>query len=242
MNELNGVVRIVSNKHIGTGFVVSSDGLIATCAHVLGSPRPEKATVIFQGTGTRQDATVIAEWWRASDAEDIAFLKIDGALPEGIQVLPLGSCEGTSGHNIRSFGYPAAGEVEGIQGVGKSLGLGPMTTGGYKLLQLRSSEITKGFSGAPVWDTLRQRVIGMVVIAAEPDKMGRLGETAFATPAEMLQTVCPALHLSEICPYRDLAVFTEDDAHFFFGRKTLVDELVKQLQNNRRFLAVLVLQ
>ncbi len=114
-----------------------------------------------------------------------------------------------------------------------------MTTGGYQLLQLRSSEITKGFSGAPVWDILRQRVIGMVVIAAESDEMGKLRETAFATPTEILQSICPALEVSEICPYRDLAMFTEEDAPFFFGRKAFVDELVKQLQSNRRFLAIL---
>ncbi len=34
---LSGIVRIVSGRHIGTGFVVSADGLILTCVHVLGS-------------------------------------------------------------------------------------------------------------------------------------------------------------------------------------------------------------
>jgi WD40 repeat protein len=239
MNVLNGVVRVVSNKRIGTGFVVSDDGLIATCAHALGSTRPEKATVIFQRTGERQEATVIADWWRAVDAEDIAFLKIDGALPEGVQALPLGSCEGTSGHNIRTFGYPAVGEVEGVWGEGKALGFGPMTRGGQPLLQLHSSEITEGFSGAPVWDTLLQRVIGMVVIAAESDVLGKLGETAFATPVKTLQTICPTLKVSEVCPYLSLDSFTEMDTPFFCGRERVVDQLVSSLARERRFLAVL---
>src|SRR5712692_8808605 len=45
VNVLSGIVRIVSGRHIGTGFVVFEDGLILTCAHVLGSSMLEKARV-----------------------------------------------------------------------------------------------------------------------------------------------------------------------------------------------------
>ena len=54
VNVLNGIVRIVSGRHIGTGFVVTADGLILTCAHVLGSSMPEKARVVFQGGEERE--------------------------------------------------------------------------------------------------------------------------------------------------------------------------------------------
>ncbi len=238
MNMLNGIVRIASNKRIGTGFVVSDDGLITTCAHVLGPSRPETARVVFQATGEEREARVLAESYHAVNAEDVAFLQVTGALPAGIQALPLGSSQGTEGHAMISFGYPETGEVEGIRATGIILGRGARTSTGQPLLQLHSSEITQGFSGAPIWDEVRHRIIGMVVIAAERDTLGKLGETAFAIPAETLSTISPHLRISDICPYRNLEAFTEADSGFFFGRQSIVDELVYGLQNEPRFLAV----
>ena len=118
VNLLSGIVRIVSGRHIGTGFVVTADGLILTCAHVLGSSMPEKARVVFQGSGEEREAMVLAEGWRAVDAEDVAVLRICEALPEGVQPLPLGFSQGIEGHALVTFGYPETGEVEGIRGTG----------------------------------------------------------------------------------------------------------------------------
>src|SRR6266700_7600778 len=165
---------------------------------------------------------VIDRWWRPEAAEDVAVLRVVGDLPEQVQPFLLGEAAGTRGHTIHTFGFPQVGEVEGILGTGEVLGLGAKTKAGQPLLQIRSSEITAGFSGAPLWDELRQRVIGMVVIVAKPDASGKLSETAFATPTETLQTVCPVLRVSEVCPYRNLDAFTEVNAEFFFGRKQVV--------------------
>ncbi|MFL5698717.1 MAG: trypsin-like peptidase domain-containing protein, partial [Ktedonobacteraceae bacterium] len=238
MNVLNSIVRIVSNRRIGTGFVVTDDGLIATCAHVLGTSRPEKAFVFFQGDAVQREATVLAESWRAVDAEDVALLRVSGTLPTGVQPLPFGSSRGTERHPLVTFGYPDAGEVEGVRGTGTILGHGAKTKAGQPLLQLRSNEITEGFSGAPVWDEVRRRVVGMVVIAAQTDPLGKLGETAFATPTETLRAISPVLQLSDVCPYRNLEAFTEADATFFRGRERVIEMLVDNLQNEPRFLAV----
>src|SRR5712691_5362297 len=191
-----GIVRILSGRSVGTGFVVSDDGLIATCAHVLGSPRPEKATVIFHATNEQREATVETEWWRDVDAEDMAILRVDGGLPPGARSLPLGSSTGVKLHEISTFGFPDAGDVTGVGGYGKVIGRESQFKPGQPLLQLRSSEITSGFSGAPVWDELRERVIGMVVEAAKVDSIGKMAETAFATPIEALQAICTKLQIS----------------------------------------------
>jgi hypothetical protein len=178
-------------------------------------------------------------WLRDVEAEDMAILRVQGGLPQGVRSLSLGSSTGVSGHRISTFGFPNAGEVEGIAGYGKVLGRGSQTKAGQPLLQLRSSEITQGFSGAPVWDELRQRVIGMVVIVATPDVSGKMGETAFATPTEILQRVCTDLQIPDINPYRGLNPFTEAQEKFFFGREQEVDKLLDKLRLDLRFLLIL---
>jgi hypothetical protein len=238
MDWLQSIVRIGDSSGGGSGFVISSNGLIVTCAHVLGGERPEKVKLVFHATEQERTATVIEEWWRATDAEDVAFLRLEGELPEGVVPLPLCSSVGTSGHVVSTFGYPALGDVEGARSTGKVLGLGAQMLPGHPLLQLNASEITEGFSGAPVWDEMQQCVIGMIVMVARPDSIERLRSTSFAIPVETLRTICPVLQISAICPYRSLDTFNEVDAAFFYGRERIVEELVRSLQNERRFLAV----
>src|SRR2546423_1444497 len=243
MELTSGIVCILDNykRPTGTGFVVSTatENLIVTCAHVLGEPKPERVTIVFQAKGEQREAKVIDQWWRSQAAEDVAILRVVGDLPQQVQPFLLGTAAGTRGHIIHTFGFPKTGEVEGVLGTGEVLGLGAKTRAGQPLLQLRSSEITQGFSGAPIWDEVRHRVIGMLVIVALPDASRKLGETAFATPTETLQTICPDLFASDVCPYRNLGAFTEADAPFFFGRQRVIDEMVNSLRNELRFLAVL---
>src|SRR6266699_639403 len=160
---IRGIVRILdANENIaGTGFVIADSGLIATCSHVIqpireqrdGKPCPEKVTIVFHATEDKQDARTEPDWWLPWDAGDLAILRVEGVLPEGVQPLPLGLAEGTSGHSICTFGFPYTGDIAGIGGDGKVVR--GLTRAGRTIIQLRSSEITVGFSGAPVWDKLK---------------------------------------------------------------------------------------
>jgi len=243
----DGIVRILKSngETAGAGFVLDTDGLIATCSHVvqshesqkLGEPKPEKTTIVFRATGESREAQIELDWWRSSHrGEDVAFLHVKGDLPEGVQPLPLGSSKGTSNHPFDTFGFPKSNPKQGIWGDGHILGETEIQN--ILVRQLRSTQVSPGFSGAPVVDRLRHRVVGMVTSITFPDEYGRQAETAFIIPIETLRDVCSVLNLSDICPYRNLEAFTEADAAFFFGRQRIIDALVENLQNEPRFLAV----
>jgi HEAT repeat protein len=194
-----GIVRILNAKGqtMGAGFVVARDGLIATCAHVVaaaGAAPGGRVRVIFYATGKERVVKVERTGWRDPDAEDIAILRlVKGTLPEGVEPLPLGPSGGSAGHPFKTFGFPAGGPEGGVWGDGHLLEA--TTLQGARVLQLSSPQITPGFSGAPVLDTVNDQVVGMVTAIARPDEYGRLTETAFITPAETLCAACPALQL-----------------------------------------------
>lgn len=203
---LPGMVRILRPGGVtaGAGFVVSEAGLIATCAHVVQSEseqkrhsRPDKVEIVFHATGQRVEAYVLPEGWRDSDQEDVAFLKIEGDLPPGVHPLPLSFSTGTADHRFRSFGFPDSNTQGGLHAKGHVLKDIVIDETRSPALQLSSKEITNGFSGGPVWDTTGKRVIGMISLITIPelDSYRRLDETAFATPAETLQRLCPDLQL-----------------------------------------------
>jgi serine phosphatase RsbU (regulator of sigma subunit)/AAA+ ATPase superfamily predicted ATPase len=237
-----GIVRVLGLKGetAGTGFVVAEDGLIATCAHVVdgaGAGPGDVVNVVLYANGGNVEAEVESAYWRDPDAEDVAILRPKGSLPDKVMAQLLGSSLGSEYHPFRTFGFPGTKPVEGMVGVG--IITGRTTENGFPVLQLRSTEVTLGFSGAPALDTNKSRVVGMVVSIAEPDASLRGTETSFIIPTETLKRVCAALTLSEVAPYRGLDTFFEEDAKFFYGRKRVVDRLLKKLRGEPSFLAVL---
>jgi len=243
-----GIVRILAadgTTTSGTGFILSEKGIIATCSHVIqpeklqvrGYPKPEKVEVIFRSNGQKAAARLLPQAWRAAEAEDVAFLQLEGPLPQGVEALSIGTSEGGAGHAFQTFGFPDQSPEEGIYGEGRLLD--QTTILGIRVLQVKSSEITPGFSGAPVFDIESRRVVGMVTSIAAPDKFGRLAETAFITPAEALISIYPELVPSDVRPYMGLSPFTEEDAEFFFGRRRLVEGLEEALRARPRFLLVM---
>ena len=243
-----GIVRILSADGAttsGTGFILSEKGIIVTCSHVVqaeklqvrGYSKPERVEIAFRANGERAAARLLPQAWRAADGEDVAFLQLEGPLPQGVEPLPLGSSDGAAGHQFQSFGFPDQSPLEGLYGEGELIEQTSIL--GMKVWQVKSSEVTPGFSGGPVFDEQARRVVGMVTSIAAPDKFGRLSETAFVTPAETLFSILPEIAASDVRPYMGLAAFTEKDAEFFFGRKKLVEGLEEALRARPRFLLVM---
>ena len=236
-----GIVQILRHDGTvaGTGFVISKN-LIATCAHVVQEARAgpgDKVKVRFNNPDTTEcNAFVIPERWHSPDKGDISILTFEEELPSEVEVLLIGSSAGVTGHKVCTFGFPVVGDIKGIWGHGEVIG--KVTERGTSLLQIDSNEITKGFSGAPLWDESRQRVIGIVVGAIKKDLLDKLQNVSFAIPSEMVQSICPELKIRDICPYRGLFPFKEADEYLFFGREKILREIEEQLRINPRFLAI----
>src|SRR5690349_3924608 len=76
--------RDAGERGLGTGFVVSADGLIATAAHVVGEGRP--IAVEFPD-GTKYDVTAVHAY---DHKRDVAVVKIDA---KGLKPLDLGDSD-----------------------------------------------------------------------------------------------------------------------------------------------------
>jgi hypothetical protein len=194
-----GMVGILQQdgRMAGTGFVVHH-GMVATCAHVVdlaGAGPDGTVHLTFHTTKGQQEAKVEPEYWRDPEAEDIAILRLEGSLPDGVKPVLIGHSPQENGHPFITFGYPPVREKDGMWGYGTVGNLVPTGAAGF-MLQLSTKEVTAGFSGAPILDDDTGRVVGMVSTITPPDRYRRLQETTFVTPTETLKVVCPTLSIS----------------------------------------------
>lgn len=155
---------------LGTGFVVSAEGLIATNLHVIGESRPISAQL-------PDGRTLAVQSIHASDRElDLALLQVDA---RDLVPLPLGeSAKVQDGEAIVALGNPRGLRNSVVAG----LVSGHREVEGRKMLQL-AIPIESGNSGGPVLD-MQGRVIGVVTMkslvtnnlgfAVEIDQLKRL--------------------------------------------------------------------
>jgi serine protease Do len=156
----------------GSGFFVSSDGLMVTNKHVI-DQTGEVEYVVFTNDGKRHSAEVVAR----DPVLDIALMKISsasGIVAEGFPFLSLGDSDVLQiGQNVIAIGN-ALGEYKNTVSVGIVSGLARSivagtSTGNTEFLEhviQTDAAINPGNSGGPLLD-LSGRVIGVNVAIAQ---------------------------------------------------------------------------
>jgi len=153
----------------GSGFVISEQGLIATCAHVIGESRP--LTVHFDD-GSEHKVTSIHAW----DAKlDLAVLQIDCGDKTLIPIRLAEANSITQGAEVVAMGAPHGLEFSVVRGVLSAL----REFDGRALLQV-AIPVEPGNSGGPLFDR-DGRVHGLLTMkSAVTDNLG------FAVPVGAL--------------------------------------------------------
>ncbi|AEV83798.1 trypsin [Actinoplanes sp. SE50] len=166
---------------LGSGVVVSADGLILTNHHVISS----NGTVSVRlSTGTTVPAKVVA----ADPTHDLALVQATGV--SGLTPVTFATDDSVAvGDTVLAFGAPLGLEGTVTSGIVSAFGRS-LDTGAEKLSGLLQTDapINEGNSGGALVDTAG-RVIGInVAIATSGDSTGSVG-LGFAIPADTVTGV-----------------------------------------------------
>jgi serine protease Do len=165
-------------RSAGSGFIIDSDGIIVTNAHVV-----EGASVVQVRLfdGRRFSAKVLGK----DNRIDLAVLKIDGV--QGLPVLPLGDSNRIRvGEFVLAFGHPFGLEHSVSFGIVSRRGA-PLNVANaaFEFIQTDAA-INPGNSGGPLVN-MAGEVVGINSMAA------RNGSIGFAIPSNLVKMLVPQL-------------------------------------------------
>ena len=181
-----GVVQVSAQGNTGSGFVVSSTGLIVTNNHVATS---DSVRVRFHD-GQRQDGDVVE---RAPQA-DLALVQLRGS--DSFTPLSMGDAASMRvGDEVVALGYPGLGGVGISLTATRGIVSAIRTVGGMSIIQTDAA-INPGNSGGPLVDT-NGRVIGVntsrVVETPSGRQVTNVGFAVAATEIGRLPTLSGSL-------------------------------------------------
>ena len=230
-------IRADTGRVVGAGFLVG-ERQVLTCAHVVSQalglpdhaldPPQGLVSLDFPLLAPRTLLTARVVQWcpPLSDGRgDIAGLELSCDPPAGAEVVRFAPAEDVWEHAFRAFGFPA-GYDDGVWATGRLLGRQATDWVMIEDVKAQGFAVGPGFSGAPVWDTQAQGVVGMVVAASRPTDT----KTAFVLSLKVLAAAWPLLTIPQgqpRNPYKGLRPFTQRDAGDFFGREAAVEKLVE---------------
>jgi len=189
-NDVQGGPQEVASS--GTGFFVSSDGLVLTNNHVV---EDAKDVFIFTPAGDRLKAKIVAQ----SKATDLALLKVPYIANAFLELASANSA--TIGDHVFTIGYPSkdilGGEAKYSEGVINALS---GMQGDVTFFQI-SVPVQPGNSGGPLIDR-NGRAIGIVTATAAISTFIRATGTLpqnvnWAVKADYAPVLSPSLQLTK---------------------------------------------
>ena len=166
--------QVKQGKGSGSGFIITSDGYIVTCAHVV-----EDSTNIEVAIGAQNyPAQVIA-----FDREhDLAVVRINAT---NLPTVSLGNSDAVQlGQEVRAVGFPLSNVLGESVKITRGTIAGVVNTSGRKLFQVDAS-INPGNSGGPLVNEMGQ-VVGVASAKLTGEDIDGVG---FAVPASEVLTL-----------------------------------------------------
>jgi S1-C subfamily serine protease/WD40 repeat protein len=168
----------------GSGFVITADGYVVTCAHVL----EDSALVDVTLAGKVHRARVI----ELEPKPDLALLKIDAS---GLVALSFNMAPVETGVDVWVFGFPLRRELGGSLSVTRGTVSSTIVRKGQKFLQIDAA-VNPGNSGGPLIDE-RGEVIGVVTAKLAGELISNV---AFAVPTDQVQKLLARHKVSQAQP------------------------------------------
>ena len=160
--DKQAVVVVVTEDGKGTGFAISSDGMIITNEHVIS--RKDSITVVFPDSG-RNSAKVVGNF----PSIDIAVLQIEA---DGLPYLPLAPSPSLEKDEpIRFIGNPLS--FKGIANEGTIIGPTLLRDWADDVVMIKAP-VYRGNSGSPVMNE-NGEVIGIIFATLEHEVHGKVG-------------------------------------------------------------------
>ena len=243
------IVKIKTDYGIGTGFIVTDDGIICTCYHVIESQIEidiySDIVVYFPQTEQYVKAIILKDEKNnepyIDTINDIAFLQIkDESKKElkknGQELIPVPLSKSISrlkqflsrGFKIDELfpdGLCADGKIQCFTTY-KKLDDGKK----IQVIQLKGTDIDYGMSGSPVLDLQKNKVIGMINGIYDDEKAIKNKNLVLAIPVNSIVNVYPSL--SEKNPGLSLR-FSEDNPKIEKILNNYVDSLEKRVSKVR---------
>ena len=199
-----GTGRNLRRLGSGSGFLIDAEGHIVTNNHVVENGNNISIKFI---DGTTADAEIVGR----NPSSDLALLKVDAAVVEGVQPLALGdSSQIKPGQMAIAIGAPFGLEGSMTVGVVSQLGRSLPTDLGRSIPDVIQTDalINPGNSGGPLLDS-NGRVVGInTAIQVNPNGSSR--GIGFAVPVDILKSSLPRLQAEKVVRPPWLGVRAQD--------------------------------